>query len=80
VPGYETTIWLGFFAPAKTPPNVLQKLNKDIQDAVNSAEYKEKLIALDIQPKVSSSQELAAFLKSDLAKWAKVIKDANIKP
>jgi tripartite-type tricarboxylate transporter receptor subunit TctC len=80
VSGYETTIWLGFFAPAKTPPAVLQKLNKDIQDAVNSAEYKEKLIALDIQPKVSSSQELAAFLKADLAKWAKVIKDANIKP
>jgi tripartite-type tricarboxylate transporter receptor subunit TctC len=80
VPGYETTIWLGFFAPAKTPPAVLQKLNKDIQDAVNSAEYKEKLIALDIQPKVSSSQELATFLKADLAKWAKVIKDANIKP
>jgi tripartite-type tricarboxylate transporter receptor subunit TctC len=80
VTGYETTIWLGFFAPAKTPPAVLQKLNKDIQDAVNSAEYKEKLIALDIQPKVSSSQELAAFLKADLAKWAKVIKDANIKP
>jgi tripartite-type tricarboxylate transporter receptor subunit TctC len=79
-PGYETTIWLGFFAPAKTPPAVLQKLNKDIQEAVNSAEYKEKLIALDIQPKVSSSQELAAFLKTDLAKWAKVIKDANIKP
>jgi tripartite-type tricarboxylate transporter receptor subunit TctC len=80
VAGYETTIWLGFFAPAKTPTATLQKLNKDIQDAVNSTEYKEKLIALDIQPKVSSSQELAAFLKADLAKWAKVIKDANIKP
>ncbi len=80
VTGYETTIWLGFFAPAKTSPAVLQKLNKDIQDAVNSAEYKEKLIALDIQPKVSSSQELASFLKAYIAKWAKVIKDANIKP
>jgi tripartite-type tricarboxylate transporter receptor subunit TctC len=80
VAGYETTIWLGFFAPAKTPVAILQKLNKDIQDAVNSPEYKEKLIALDIQPKVSTSQELAAFLKADLAKWAKVIKDANIKP
>jgi tripartite-type tricarboxylate transporter receptor subunit TctC len=80
VSGYETTIWLGFFAPAKTPLAVLQKLNKEIQDAVNSPEYKEKLNALDIQPRVSSSQELAAFLKADLAKWAKVIKDANIKP
>jgi tripartite-type tricarboxylate transporter receptor subunit TctC len=80
VTGYETTIWLGFFAPAKTPAAVLQKLNKEIQDAVNSAEYKEKLLALDIQPKVSTSQELAAYLKTDLAKWAKVIKDGNIKP
>jgi tripartite-type tricarboxylate transporter receptor subunit TctC len=80
VSGYETTIWLGFFAPAKTPVAVLQKLNKEIQDAVSSPEYKEKLNALDIQPRVSSSSELAAFLKADLAKWAKVIKDANIKP
>jgi tripartite-type tricarboxylate transporter receptor subunit TctC len=80
VSGYETTIWLGFFAPAKTPVAVLQKLNKEIQDAVNSPEYKEKLNALDIQPRVSSSSELAVFLKADLAKWAKVIKDANVKP
>jgi tripartite-type tricarboxylate transporter receptor subunit TctC len=80
VAGYETTIWLGFFAPAKTPAAVLQKLNREIQDAVNSAEYKDKLLALDIQPKVSTSQELTAYLKTDLAKWAKVIKDGNIKP
>jgi tripartite-type tricarboxylate transporter receptor subunit TctC len=80
VAGYETTIWLGFFAPTKTPAAILQRLNKEIQDAVNSPEYKEKLIALDIQPKVSTSQELSAYLKADLAKWAKVIKDGNIKP
>jgi tripartite-type tricarboxylate transporter receptor subunit TctC len=80
VAGYETTIWLGLFAPAKTPAAILQKLNKEVQDAVNSAEYKDKLTALDIQPRLSSSQELAAFLKADLAKWAKVVKDAGIKP
>jgi tripartite-type tricarboxylate transporter receptor subunit TctC len=80
VTGYETTIWLGFFAPTKTPAVILQRLNKEIQEAVNSSEYKEKLNALDIQPKVSTSQELSAYLKADLAKWAKVIKDGNIKP
>ncbi len=80
VAGYETTIWLGLFAPAKTPAAILQKLSKEVQDAVNSAEYKEKLAALDIQPRLSSSQELAAFLKADLGKWAKVVKDAGIKP
>jgi tripartite-type tricarboxylate transporter receptor subunit TctC len=80
VAGYETTIWLGLFAPAKTPAAVLQKLSKEVQDAVNSAEYKDKLAALDIQPRLSSSQELAAFLKADLSKWAKVVKAAGIKP
>ncbi len=80
VAGYETTIWLGLFAPAKTPLAMVQKLNKEVQDAVNSAEYKDKLAALDIQPRLSSSQELAAFLKADLGKWAKVVKDAGIKP
>jgi tripartite-type tricarboxylate transporter receptor subunit TctC len=80
VAGYETTIWLGLFAPAKTPLAIVQKLNKEVQDAVNSAEYKDKLAALDIQPRLSSSQELANFLKADLGKWARVVKDAGIKP
>lgn len=80
VAGYETTIWLALFAPAKTPAAVLQKLTKEIHDAVNSQEYKDKLAALDIQPRQSSSQELANFLKADLGKWARVVKDAGIKP
>ena len=80
VRGYETTIWLGLFAPKNTPPAVLQRLQKEIGDAVNSADYREKLAALDMQPRASTSQELAGYLKSDLAKWAKVVKDAGIKP
>ena len=80
VPGYETTIWLGLFVPAKTPAAIVQKLNREVQEAVNSPEYKERMMALDMQPRVSSSQELADYLKSDLAKWAKVVKEAGIKP
>lgn len=79
-PGYETTIWLGLFAPKNTPPAVLQRLQKEIADAVNAADYKEKLAALDMQPRASTSAELDRYLKSDLAKWAKVVKDAGIKP
>lgn len=78
--GYETTIWLGLFAPAKTPVAIIQKWHKEIADAVNSAEYKEKLAALDLQPRASSGQELASYLKTDLAKWAKVVREAGIKP
>ena len=80
VPGYETTIWLAMFAPANTPAAVLQRLQKEVGEAVASAEYREKLATLDMQPRASTSQELAASLKSDLAKWAKVVKDAGIKP
>ena len=61
-------------------PAILQRLQKEIGDAVNSADYREKLATLDMQPRASTSQELAGNLKSDLAKWAKVVKDAGIKP
>jgi tripartite-type tricarboxylate transporter receptor subunit TctC len=80
VPGYETTIWLGLFAPAKTPPAILARLQKEIDGAVKSADYRERLAAIDMQPRASTSQELAGYLKADLAKWAKVVKEAGIKP
>jgi tripartite-type tricarboxylate transporter receptor subunit TctC len=80
VPGYTTTIWLGVFAPAKTPPAVLAQLQREIGEAVGSADYKERLLAIEMQPRASSSQELAQHLKSDLEKWAKVVKDAGIRP
>lgn len=80
LPGYETTIWIALFVPARTPAAQVQQLNREVQAAVNSAEYKERLQGLDMQPRVSSPQELADYLKSDLAKWARVVKDAGIKP
>ena len=80
VPGYETTIWLGLFAPKNTPPAVLQRLQKEIGEAVSSADYREKLAMMDMQPLASTSQELAGYLRSDLAKWAGVVKDVGIKP
>lgn len=80
LPGYETTIWLALFVPARTPVATIQNLHRAVQEAVDSSEYKERMTALDMQPRVSSSQELADYLKSDLAKWAKVVKEAGIKP
>lgn len=80
LPGYETTIWIALFVPSKTPAAQVQLLNREVQAAVNSTEYKERLQGLDMQPRVSSPQELADYLKSDLVKWARVVKDAGIKP
>ena len=75
-----TTIWLAFFAPAKTPQAVVQKLNAEIGAAVNSTAYKARLQTLDMQPVTSTPQQLAGYLTADLAKWARVVKDAGIKP
>ena len=80
VPGYETTVWLAFFAPAKTPPAVLQKLTAEIQAAVASPAYRSRLQALEIQPVTSTPEQLTGYLKAELAKWNKVVKDAGIKP
>lgn len=80
VPGYETTVWLAFFAPAKTPPAVLQKLTAEIQAAVASPAYRSRLQALEIQPVTSTPEQLTGYLKAELAKWNKVVRDAGIKP
>jgi tripartite-type tricarboxylate transporter receptor subunit TctC len=80
VPGYETTIWLAVFAPAKTPPATLAKLNTLLRRAVESPEYRDKLQGLEMRPVSSTPADLARLLKADTAKWAKVVKDAGIKP
>jgi tripartite-type tricarboxylate transporter receptor subunit TctC len=80
VPGYETTIWLAVFAPAKTPPATLAKLNTLLRRAVESPEYRDKLQGLEMRPISSTPADLARLLKADTAKWARVVKDAGIKP
>jgi tripartite-type tricarboxylate transporter receptor subunit TctC len=80
VAGYETTIWLGMFAPVRTPAAVVARLHRELSDAVNSAEYRERLQTLEMQPVSSSPGELADYLKKDLAKWRKVVQESGIKP
>ena len=80
VPGYETTIWIALFAPAKTPVYRVQALNREIRAAVESTQFQERLKALDMQPVASSPQELGGYLMRELVKWKKVIKEAGIKP
>ncbi len=80
VPGYQTTIWIALFAPAATPSATLAQLQRAVAEAVRSPEYREKLAAIDMQPRSSTPQELAGYLTSELAKWAQVVRDAGIKP
>jgi tripartite-type tricarboxylate transporter receptor subunit TctC len=79
VPGYETTIWLGIMAPAGTPKAIVDKLNAEINKAINRPEVKAAWDKQGAVPLVMSPSEFDAYLRKDIAKWAKVIKDAGIK-
>ncbi len=80
VPGFEAWAWQGFAVPAATPKDAIAKLNAAYAKAVGNAEIKQKLIGAGIDPLQSSPAEMAAYIKSEAAKWEKVIKTAGIKP
>lgn len=80
VPGYEVTTWYSFVAPAGTPKPVIDRLNKEITEIVESPEMKKRLQDQGVEAEAMTSDELAALFKSESAKWARVIRDAKIQP
>jgi len=79
VPGYEVTTAYGMAAPARTPRAVLDRLHADAIRAVKSPDVQERLKGLGADPIGNSPEQYAAFMKIEIAKWAKVIKAAGIK-
>ena len=77
--GFQAVAWNGLTAPARTPKDVIAKLNADVIKVVRSPELVEKLKAEGSDPVGSSVSDYAAFLRDEIAKWGKVIKFANIK-
>jgi tripartite-type tricarboxylate transporter receptor subunit TctC len=78
VAGYDVVSWNALFAPAGTPPEIVNKLNNALQDILADADVKKRLIGLGIEAKASTPQEISARLKSDIDKWQKVIEKAGI--
>lgn len=78
--GYEITEWYAVAVPAKTPKQVIAKLSGEITRIMNSADIKEKLTRQNADIAPGTPEALRAFLKADLAKYAKIVKDADIKP
>jgi tripartite-type tricarboxylate transporter receptor subunit TctC len=78
VADYEVVSWNALFAPAGTPPEIVNKLNGALRDILADAEVKKRLIELGIEAKASTPQEISARLKSDIDKWQKVIEKAGI--
>ncbi|PZP93262.1 MAG: ABC transporter substrate-binding protein [Variovorax paradoxus] len=78
--GYDANTNGGFLAPAGTPKAIVDKLNAEINAALKLPDVRTKLEAAGIEVQGGTPQDYAALIKSDLAKWAKVIKAANIQP
>jgi len=79
VPGYEATIWLGVMAPKNTPKAIVDKLNEAISQIVGQAEIKQTWGKQGAVPMVMNPAQFDKYLNDDIAKWAHVIKSANIK-
>lgn len=79
VPGFEAWAWQGLVAPVGTPREALEKLRAEYAKAVADAGVRQKLIEAGVEPLTSSPEELAAYIRSETAKWAKVIQEGNIK-
>lgn len=79
LPGFAVYEWNGLFAPAGTPPAVLQRLETETRAALSSAELKSRLSDLGVQPVGSSSADFRRFVQAETTRWADVIKRAGIR-
>ena len=79
LPGYEASVWYGVVAPARTPREVVQRLNRDIAKIVADPAQRERMLAGDFEPTTSTPEQFAAFIKSETAKWGKVVKASGAK-
>jgi len=79
VPGYEYTTWYGIFAPAKTPRTLIARLNTEIVKAMETPDIKDRFTALGGDPDPGTPEELRAYMANESAKWAKIIKAANVR-
>jgi tripartite-type tricarboxylate transporter receptor subunit TctC len=79
VPGYEASLWQGIGAPKSTPPEIVDRLNKEINAALADPKIKARLADLGSTPLAQSPGEFAKLIAADTEKWGKVIRAANIK-
>ena len=79
LPGYEANTWFGIAAPKQTPADIVDLLNKQINAGLKDPTISKRLAALGTTPLIGSPADFEKIFVSDTAKWAKVIKAANIK-
>lgn len=78
VPGFDTGSWQGFFVPANTPRDIVQRLYQETKKAMGTPDVRERLKVFVAEPVASSPEVFAQKFKDDVAKYTKIVKDANI--
>ena len=78
VPGYDAVVWYGVVAPARTPHAIVEKLNRELVASMQSAEMRERLAGQGAEPRTSTPEEFAAYLKSEIVKHARIVKEAGL--
>jgi tripartite-type tricarboxylate transporter receptor subunit TctC len=79
VPGYESGTWFGFFAPAGTPREIVSRINAELGKIGATADMKARLLDQGADPVTMTPEQMRAFVKNELAKWARVVKTVGIK-
>lgn len=79
LPGFDVTSWTGLLAPAKTPEPIIRRLYEAVAKITNSDDMKAFLASVGAEPALMAPKEFGAYLKEDTARWAKVVKAANLK-
>jgi tripartite-type tricarboxylate transporter receptor subunit TctC len=79
-PGFEAITWYGMFVPAGTPAAIVGKLNVELVKILRTPDFRDWLVAQGADPAPGTPDELAAFVKSELAKYAKIVKDSGMRP
>jgi tripartite-type tricarboxylate transporter receptor subunit TctC len=79
LPGFEVDLWLGVFSAANLPPQVLARLNSEIGKALDPPGVKAAFAKVGVEPRGTSPEEGAAFVRAEYERWTKVVRDAKLK-
>ena len=80
VPGYEVTVWFGIVGPAGMRPEIVQKLNAEMNAIFEMDDVKRRFVGPGRRPRGGTPSQFADHIRAEIQKWAKVVKEANIQP
>jgi len=75
---FEERSWVGFFAPAKTPADIVERLNREIDQVVAAPDIRERFASLGMDPQPGTAAQFADYVRAEVAKWAAVVKSTGI--